>query len=270
MFFQIVHQFRLGSNGLLQSKFLSIDSFHNYVVLKGVQRNRFLSIFWMLILPLFLRSISTWSSKYLIWNDSVLIFISTPLLLTSSKIISIAPKHHDRNTADLNNFIFFVSWMKSNNFKYAEMFCLVNVYRPDFVMYCKALAVRMWEHSRPISGCTCCHHNMYNILKGWQLPNGFWSVRTTYTNLHTKIFALKHGKFKKILFREGKYAISRKNLANESLRNCDVRQVLCILTIFCRFKPKNVCILPKFSSFQLFQSEIILVKCCKEVIVPPE
>ena len=26
---------------------------------------------------------------------------------------------------------------------------------------------------RPISGCTCCHHNMYNILKGWQLPNGF-------------------------------------------------------------------------------------------------
>ena len=25
----------------------------------------------------------------------------------------------------------------------------------------------------PISDCTCCHHNMYNILKGWQLPNGF-------------------------------------------------------------------------------------------------
>ena len=25
----------------------------------------------------------------------------------------------------------------------------------------------------PISGCTCCHHNMYNILKGWQLPDGF-------------------------------------------------------------------------------------------------
>ena len=54
------------------------------------------------------------------------------------------------------------------------------------------------------------------------------------------------------------------------LRNCDVRQVLCILPIFCRFKPKNVCIFPKFSSFQLFQSEIILVKCCKEVIVPLE
>ena len=66
------------------------------------------------------------------------------------------------------------------------------------------------------------------------------------------------------------YLPSRKNLANESLRNCEVRQVLCILTIFCRFKPKNVCILPKFSSFQLFQSKIILVKCCKEVIVPPE
>ena len=69
---------------------------------------------------------------------------------------------------------------------------------------------------------------------------------------------------------EGKYAISRENLANKSLRNCDVRQVLCILTIFCRFKPKNVCILPTFSSFQSFQSKIILVKCCKEVIVPPE
>ena len=63
---------------------------------------------------------------------------------------------------------------------------------------------------------------------------------------------------------------SRKNLANESLRNCDVRQVFCILTIFCHFKPKNICIFPKFSSFQLFQSEMILVKCCKEVIVPLE
>ena len=63
---------------------------------------------------------------------------------------------------------------------------------------------------------------------------------------------------------------SRKILANESLRSCDVRLVLCILTIFCRFKPKNVCIFPKFSSFQLFQSEIILFKCCKEVIVPLE
>ena len=69
--------------------------------------------------------------------------------------------------------------------------------------------------------------------------------------------------------REGKHAILQKNLANESLRNYDVGQVLCILTIFCRFKPKNVCIFPKFSSFLLFQSEIILVKCCKEVIVPP-
>ena len=56
----------------------------------------------------------------------------------------------------------------------------------------------------------------------------------------------------------------------ESLRNCDVRQVLCILTIFCRFQSKNVCIFPKFSSFQLFQSEIVLLKCCKEIIVPLE
>ena len=29
------------------------------------------------------------------------------------------------------------------------------------------------DHSSPISDCTCCHHNIYNILKGWQLPNGF-------------------------------------------------------------------------------------------------
>ena len=28
---------------------------------------------------------------------------------------------------------------------------------------------------------------------------------------------------------------TQKNLANKSLRNCDVRQVLCIRTIFCRF-----------------------------------
>ena len=63
---------------------------------------------------------------------------------------------------------------------------------------------------------------------------------------------------------EGKYAISRENLANKSLRNCDVRQVLCILTIFCPFKLKNVCILPKFSTFQSFQSKIILVKVVKK------
>ena len=52
------------------------------------------------------------------------------------------------------------------------------------------------------------------------------------------------------------------------LRNCDVRQVLCILTIFCHFKPKNVCIFFKILEFSVVQSEIILVKCCKEVIVP--
>ena len=84
-----------------------------------------------------------------------------------------------------------------------------------------------------------------------------------------KGYSTKKSIFMHCIF-EGKYAISRENLANESLRNCDVRRVLCILTIFCRFKPKNVCILLKFSSFQLFQSKIILVKCCKAVIVPPE
>ena len=47
---------------------------------------------------------------------------------------------------------------------------------------------------------------------------------------------------------------SRKNLANESFRHCDVRQVLCILTISCRFIPKYACTFRKFSSFQLFQS----------------
>ena len=78
------------------------------------------------------------------------------------------------------------------------------------------------------------------------------------------------GKIRPIFHREGEHAISRENLANESFRNCDVRQVLCILTIFCRFKPKSVCISPKFSSFQLFQSEIILLKCWKDVIVPLE
>ena len=57
----------------------------------------------------------------------------------------------------------------------------------------------------PISGRSCCHHNIYNILKGWQLPNGngFWSVRTIYTNLHTKIFTLKHGKFEKKTYSGG-------------------------------------------------------------------
>ena len=67
-----------------------------------------------------------------------------------------------------------------------------------------------------------------------------------------------------------KWLISRKNLAKERLRNCDVRQVLCITAISYSFKPKNVCIFSKFSSFQLFRSEIILLKCCKEVSVPLE
>ena len=41
------------------------------------------------------------------------------------------------------------------------------------------------------------------LLQGWQLPNGFSSVRNIYTNLHTKIFLLKHGKFEKKLTSEG-------------------------------------------------------------------
>ena len=47
----------------------------------------------------------------------------------------------------------------------------------------------------PISGCTCFHHN--NNTKSWQLPDGFQSVRTIYTNLHTKIFPLKERKIRK-------------------------------------------------------------------------
>ena len=93
----------------------------------------------------------------------------------------------------------------------------------------------------------------------------------TYTQKYSHF---KHGKFEKILwrdndffttfdkyyfarfFREGKYAISRENLANESLRNCDVRQVLCILTIFCRFKLKNVCVFCQNSRvFSCFNSK---------------
>ena len=33
------------------------------------------------------------------------------------------------------------------------------------------------------------------LLKGWQLPHGFSSVRTIYSNLYTQIFLFKHGKF---------------------------------------------------------------------------
>ena len=61
------------------------------------------------------------------------------------------------------------------------------------------------KHSSAISGCTCRHHR--NIVKGWQLPNGFESVRIIYTNLHTKIFTRKHGKFEKILTLKGQYGI---------------------------------------------------------------
>ena len=69
-------------------------------------------------------------------------------------------------------------------------------------------------------------------------------------------------------FRKMAYLPSRKNLAHESLRNCDVRQVLCIKTFSAVFEPKNVCIFAEFSSFQSFQSKIMLVKCCKDVSAP--
>ena len=69
-------------------------------------------------------------------------------------------------------------------------------------------------------------------------------------------------------FRESKCAILMENLANKSLRNCDVRQVLCLWVL----NPKNYAkpLLTKLSSFQLFQSKLILVKCCKEVSAPVE
>ena len=41
----------------------------------------------------------------------------------------------------------------------------------------------MLYHSSPISGCTCRHHII--ILKDWQLLDGFQSIRTIYTKLHT-------------------------------------------------------------------------------------
>ena len=41
LFFPIVHLCRLGSNGFLLNRFLSIDSCKNYVVPRGVQRNSF-------------------------------------------------------------------------------------------------------------------------------------------------------------------------------------------------------------------------------------
>ena len=90
-------------------------------------------------------------------------------------------------------------------------------------------------------------------------------VRMHKACLTSQFLRLSLGRFS----REMACSPSWKNLANESLRNCDLRYILCILTIFCRFKPRNICIFLKFSSFQLFLSEIVLVKCCK-VIVPLE
>ena len=140
---------------------------------------------------------------------------------------------------------------------------------------------RYLGHSSPISGCTCCHHNMYNTQKVGNFRMDF-NPYELYTQTYTQKYScLNPENSKKIrqkivrmhktcltsqfirlsltrFFRESKHAISQENLANKSLRNCDVRQVcFAILTIFCRFKPKNVCTFPKFSSFQLFQSEII-------------
>ena len=109
------------------------------------------------------------------------------------------------------------------------------------------------------------NHNSLEQLKTrefWKNTNVFW-FKTCLTSQF-----LRHSLAR--FSREMACLPSQKNLPNVILRNCDVRQALCILTIFCRFKLKNVCIFPKFSSFQLFQSKIILANCCKEVIVSLE
>ena len=84
---------------------------------------------------------------------------------------------------------------------FVSFVCCFFLFKRVFEKNCWSFFVK--TTGSPISGCTCSHHNMYNILKGWQLPNGFWSVRTIYTNLHTKIFTLKHGKFEKKTYSGG-------------------------------------------------------------------
>ena len=110
-----------------------------------------------------------------------------------------------------------------------------------------------------------------------------------YTILHTKIFLFKYGKFQKILTLEGQWHLCniwkvlfrfQKTDAREiwkntnvvgfkTAENCQDAQNLPYVTvskaligqIFPRngFLPKNVWIFPKFSSFPLFQSELIIL-----------
>ena len=70
-------------------------------------------------------------------------------------------------------------------------------------------------------------------------------------------------------FREGKYAILREIWPMRALetvtsgRFCSSQWSQ---PIFCRFEPKNVCVFAKFSSFQLLQREVILLKCWKKSV----
>ena len=70
-----------------------------------------------------------------------------------------------------------------------------------FVFYQKKCAKTT---DSPISGCTCCHHNMYNILKVGNFPTDFDPYELCTQTLHTKIFT-QHGKFEKILWRDNDF-----------------------------------------------------------------
>ena len=121
----------------------------------------------------------------------------------------------------------------------------------------------MSKHSSPIRGCTCCRHNMFNILKVGNFRLDF-NPYELYTQTYTQKYScLKYS-------REITCLPWRKNLANESLRNCDIRQVFVHPNTEQFSAVLNPIYFSKFLSFQLFQSEIMLVKCCKEVIVPLE
>ena len=117
------------------------------------------------------------------------------------------------------------------------------------------------------------------VREGHGLPHNIWQGSLSFEAPENSRILQKYKRFgvhtvSKLslprFFHEGKHAILRENLANESVRQGDLRQVLCIITTFCCFKPKNVCTFAKFSSFHLLQSETILAKCCKEVSVPAE
>ena len=75
-------------------------------------------------------------------------------------------------------------------------------------------------------------------------------VRMHKTCLTSQFLRLSLARFS----REMAYLPSRKNLANESLRNCDIRQVLCILTIFCRFKHMEIFITTFLLIFHVYKA----------------